>query len=137
MLSDKQIRKEIINRYLGVPYIHKGRTLAGLDCWGFIIDVYKHFKNIDIFDLENYDKDWFKKGKNHFAENYYQKWIKKMKPSFLDVILFKTSKGCINHAGLFLGSGQFIHCPEAGVGISRLNDKWKERIEGFYTYDNS
>ena len=61
--------KEITEKYLGIPYRHRGRSLKGLDCWGLVVLVYKDF-GIDILDLKSYRENWALQGKNYFIENY-------------------------------------------------------------------
>lgn len=125
--------KEIIEKYLGVSYRHKGRTLEGLDCWGLIKEVYKDL-GFELWDIEeDYDEKWSWKGRNHFIENYYKEWVKVKKPNPFDVVLFSNSKGIANHGGVVLKSGKFIHCCKTGVVVSRLGEpRWQKRIEGFY-----
>ena len=128
--------REIIDKYLGIPYLHLGRTLKGLDCWGLPILVYKEKPepNIEIFDLENYEKNWALKGKNHFIDNYYEDWQRHGAPKFLDIILFKNSQGVTNHAGIYLSKGRIIQASRHGVIISRLDGKFLERVEGIYRH---
>lgn len=126
--------KEIIDKYLGVPYLHKGRDIKGLDCWGLVIAVYKEV-GVGVLDLDNYSKNWSFEGGNLFIENYYKEWQKHGSPVFLDVILFSNCKGVPYHAGIYLSRGKFIHGSKAGVVISRLDDdKFYSRIEGIYRY---
>lgn len=51
-----------------------------------------------------------------------------------DLIFFHTrrSRTRVNHVGIYLGGGKFIHAPRRGkrVSISRLNRYWKRRAVG-------
>ena len=125
--------KEIINKYLGIDYIHKGRDLKGLDCWGLVISIYKDL-GIEIFDLEDYERNWHLKGGNIFIENYYNAWVQHTSPIFLDVLLFNSSKGITNHAGIYLKDGRFIHGSRAGVVVTRLEGRWKEKLYGVFRW---
>ena len=126
--------KYIIDKYLAVPYLHHGRDLNGTDCWGIIIQINKE-RNIDILDLENYEQDWAKNGKNDFIDNYYEDWETVKLPRFLDVLLFKNHLGIVSHAGTYLSNGKFIHTHEtAGTIISRLTARWEQRLDGIYRY---
>ena len=53
------VEKLIIDKYLGIPYKHRGREMTGLDCWGFLKCVYADlgFRLFDIEDLE-YGQAW-------------------------------------------------------------------------------
>lgn len=124
----------IADKYLGIPYAHRGRTMEGLDCWGFLKLVYADlgFKLFDVEDLE-YEKNWGLHGRDYFKEYYQNNWEKINDPKCLDGILFVNSRGIANHAGIVLDQQRFIHCCRAGVVIGRLNDpQWQNRIEGFY-----
>lgn len=123
--------KFIINKYLGIPFLHGGRTLNGLDCWGLIIAIYADlgFKLLDI--EEEYTPDWQFKNKNYFIENYCKEWKRATLPELFDGVLFKSGKNIANHAGVVLSDNRFIHTCKAGTIISRL-DEWKNKIEGFY-----
>lgn len=128
------VEKPIIDKYLGIPYLHRGRTLEGLDCWGFLKLVYADlgFKLFDIEDLE-YEKVWGLRGRDYFRENYENDWEKAAEPQPLDAVLFLNSRGIANHAGVVFKNRKFIHCPRQGVVVSRLDDEaWSKRIEGFY-----
>jgi len=125
---------EIISRYLGIPFKHQGRTLDGLDCWGLIKLVYADL-GFDLWDpVQDYDERWYSSN-NHFIENYHREWMQVQEPKFLDGILFHDGFGRINHAGLFLSGGRFIHCCKAGVVIGKLSDPvWKDKFVGFYRF---
>lgn len=124
----------IIDKYLGIPYKHRGRSLEGLDCWGFLKFVYADL-GIRLFDIEDleYSRVWGVEGKNYFKEHYFHDWFEVKEPEVLDGVLFANSRRIANHTGIVLSSGRFIHCARQGVIISRINDpRWLERIEGFY-----
>jgi cell wall-associated NlpC family hydrolase len=125
----------IIDKYLGIPYRHKGRAMDGLDCWGFLKLVYSDlgFRLFDIEDLE-YSRIWGIGNKDYFKDNHANDWEKVNAPEILDGVLFLSSRGIANHAGIVLKNRRFIHCCRAGVIVSRLDDEsWKKKTEGFYT----
>jgi len=126
---------QLINKYLGWEYLHHGREEGKVDCWGLILFIYKECFDINILDLEEYEKNWALRNKNLFIENYYKNWLLITQPKFLDVILFNNSKRITFHAGVYLSNGKFIHGSKAGVVITRLDGKWKERVEGYYRYE--
>ena len=124
--------KDITTKYLGVPYKHMGRTMAGLDCWGLIKLVYADI-GVDVADLDNYELAWARKGHGHFESQKYPEWKRVENPQFLDVVLFKATETIVNHAGLVLDERRFIHCCRAGVVVARLGDlQWFKRTVGFY-----
>jgi probable lipoprotein NlpC len=121
----------ITDKYLGVPYVHLGRTLEGLDCYGLILSIYKD-AGIELFDLDTYPKDWSLKGGNHFIENYSKEWKQVYTPKFLDVVGFKSSRGIFNHAGVMLDANRFINTCRAGTVIQDLYGKWGGMVVGYY-----
>jgi len=119
---------------LGIPYKHRGRSLEGLDCWGFLKLVYTDF-SIRLFDIEDleYSRVWAQEGRDYFKEHYFHDWVQVKTPEVLDGALFINSRKIANHAGIVLSKDRFIHCCRQGVIISRLNDaRWLPRTEGFY-----
>ena len=124
----------IVRKYLNVRYNLRGRDIKdGLDCYGLIIAVYKDL-GFTLLDIEEeYNEDWAWQGRNHFIENYHNQWVKVEWPRFLDVVLFKNSKGIANHGGIVLRADKFLHCSKVNVTVGRLSDdQWQRRIEGFY-----
>lgn len=129
--------KELINKYLGTPFKHLGRSLDGLDCYGLLIMIYKDLE-IPLIDMEQYDEKWAQKGENYFIENYHKQWEEVKNYRIFDVILFKNGSDLLNHIGIVLSGGKFIHSAiRAGTLINRITDpKWFPRIQGFYRFKN-
>lgn len=128
------ITKEyIINKYLGLPYVHEGRTMEGLDCFGIAVLIYRELGH-ELFDFVNLPPDWSLNGCNHMIENYWRDWERVDTPKFLDGVMLKNYKGIANHGGLMLDDHTFIHCvKKIGVVIGDLNQpSWKKRFENFY-----
>jgi N-acetylmuramoyl-L-alanine amidase len=103
--------------FIGVKYVWGGQSSKGFDCSGFVLYVYDSF-GIELphrADLQ--------------ARNGEDVSINELKPA--DVIFFDTNGGqdYINHVGIYIGDGQFIHASSSNsnghaVAISNL--------EGFY-----
>ncbi|MBI4970749.1 MAG: C40 family peptidase [Candidatus Omnitrophica bacterium] len=130
----RDVEKLMVEKYLGIPYRHRGRAMDGFDCWGFLKLAYADL-GVRLFDIEDleYSKIWGLKGKDYFKDNYSHDWEKVNEPQVLDGILFVNSRGVANHAGIVLGNRRFIHCCRQGVMVSRLDDgSWIKKVEGFY-----
>ena len=126
--------EQVIRKYLGVPYKHKGRSMEGLDCYGLGILLYKDL-GYTLFDIKEYAANWSAKGANYLLENYYRQWEKVYSPSTFDAVMFKRTKDSIlvNHGGFVLSDNRFIHCCKQGTIISKwCDEKWVPLLEGFY-----
>lgn len=126
----------LAQKYLGVPYKHRGRDMAGLDCWGLVVLVYKDL-GISVLDIKDYEEGWACKGRNYFLEHHYENWRKVTEPQFLDILLFRNGRGTPYHAGIYLENDRFIQGTNTSVVISGLNGRYRERLEGIYRYDKS
>ena len=119
-LEDKILQE--VSKYIGVRYKRGGSSISGVDCSGFVRLIYRNIFHVDlpytaasqsrlsIFD--DIPLDEHKTG---------------------DLIYFsRTSrKKRINHVGIYLSDGKFVHAIEAtGVTISSLNEPhWKIRVK--------
>lgn len=97
-------------RYRGTRYSYGGLSSRGFDCSGFVKYVYqKHGLNLPH---------------NAAAQYKYGKPVSKSELQPGDLVFFRTggSKG-INHVGIYIGNGQFIHASSAKgrVRIDNLN----------------
>jgi len=120
-LEDNNLVSQLLNyakTFIGTPYRSSGSSPGGFDCSGYTSYVYKQFK----IDLPRVSKDQYKFGKSVDASQ--------AKPG--DLVAF-TSNGRINHVGIYIGNGEFIHSSSTqGVVISKINDPyWGPRFSGY------
>jgi cell wall-associated NlpC family hydrolase len=94
-------------RYLGIPYLWGGTSPAtGFDCSGLVMYVYAQL-GISL---------------PHYAAAQYQLGTavdrSQLQPG--DLVFFDA----LNHVGIYIGNGQFVHAPETGdvVKITALSD---------------
>lgn len=105
--------------WLGTPHRMGGTTKQGVDCSGFVCNVYKEIYGIS---LPRRSQDMAKvckiiKDKNDLKEG--------------DLVFFNNKKGgTINHVGIFLDKDKFIHTSSSkGVTIGRFSETyWAERF---------
>lgn len=97
-------------KYLGIPYVYGGSTPSGFDCSGLVQYV---FRELGV-SLNRVAADQTAHGVPVAKEN--------LLPG--DIVFFhNTSKYTrINHVGIYVGDGNFIHAPQTGdvVKISTL-----------------
>lgn len=112
--KDSDVRQQIVayaKKFLGVKYVYGSSSPKGFDCSGFSLYVYKHFG----IGLERTSDSQGANGTK----------IKRsaLKPG--DLVFFDTNGGLnhIEHVGIYIGSGKFIHASSYNrkVIISELN----------------
>lgn len=134
MQADADV-KEIVNEFLGVPYRHMGRSIRGLDCYGLIVKIYERL-GIRLFEvIGNYSTGSITE-RNLFIVNYHKQWMRVKTPDLFDVVLIRSSGNIVDHAGVYIGEGKFIHTSRAGTVIARLS-AWQNKIEGFYRFNGN
>lgn len=103
------------SRWLRVPYRYGGKSRAGVDCSGFVGQVYQNVYNISLQrTVEGIS-----------AQNCRKIAKSDLKPG--DLVFFNTSKRRkgINHVGLFLKDHHFIHASTSkGVIVSSLREDY-------------
>ena len=117
---------ELAKSKIGTPYKRAGQNSKGFDCSGFVYYIFKE-NNISLPRTS--------KMQSKAGETLSLSEIKKG-----DILSFDTSKkGHINHSGIYLGDGTFIHASSGkakGVTVSKLNSgfykdkfKWGVRVK--------
>ena len=127
-LSDNDyLRNQLVkaaHSYKGVPYKWGGNSVkSGFDCSGLTRAVYR----LNGLDLPRVSRDQYRSGKS----------VKISKLQKGDLVFFMTSGSRINHVGVYIGDGKFIHAPSAGktVRIANLHSSyWKKVYQGSRTY---
>lgn len=131
-LSDQQ-GAQLLPKFLAIPYLHRGRTFHGADCYGMIILWYKECLGIDLLDVEEEyapTSNW--KGRGLFLEHYHLQWERVESPGLYDVAIFRRHGRC-DHVGVYLMRGRFLHMMKAGAAVGDMaNPMWGQSLEGFY-----
>jgi cell wall-associated NlpC family hydrolase len=128
-----------LNDLIGTPFCNHGRDVhTGLDCYGLVMEVYRR----QGIELPEYDADYNDAEKisgiiHHQARSkHWQECRQPLPVPCVLAIRFGTAPGVINHTGVYIGNGKFIHIREkTGVVIDRLDSPaWRGVIAGFYEY---
>ena len=99
---------ETAQLFLGVPYLWGGRSAAGFDCSGFVQTVFE----LNGIDLPRDTGQQIKLGKE-IGKDYAE-------AQKGDLLFFSNSKGRVNHIGIYLEEGRFIHS-SGMVKVNGLN----------------
>jgi len=119
--SSSDSRQQIVayaKKFLGVRYVYGGNTPSGFDCSGYVKYVMSHFG----INLERVASSQACQGKRVSRSE--------LMPG--DLVFFDTNGGgnYINHAGMYIGNGLFIH---ASSGRSNRRVVISDLSSGFYS----
>jgi cell wall-associated NlpC family hydrolase len=110
-LDQSKMMREI-SKFMGVPYVHGGAGLDGMDCSGYTMVVYK---NSIGKSLPRSSAEQSKLGKPVVLSEL----------KFGDLIFFNTTGESASHVGIYLGDDLFAHASVTfGVTISSLQSSY-------------
>lgn len=106
-----------IDEWMGVKYKYGGNTKDGVDCSGLVVQLY----------LAVYDKKLQRNSARIFEDNCRE--INKEELCEGDLVFFSSSrkKNRINHVGLYLYDGKFVHAGSKGVVIDSFDSPYYSR----------
>lgn len=123
---------------IGVAFIDGGRDpKVGLDCWGLVLEVFRRAGNVlPDYRIGCHDIDAI--GVAVAGERMlgrWRHWHAHDAPTPSLVAIRFNSPILVNHTGVYIGGGRFLHTREAtGVCVESIESPaWRHRIEGFYT----
>ncbi|HEY3309351.1 MAG TPA: NlpC/P60 family protein [Desulfuromonadaceae bacterium] len=103
-------------RFVGIPYRWGGDTVVdGMDCSGFVRAVY----NLCGISIPRTSREQFGAGD----------LIIKADLQDGDLVFFGASEDKINHVGIYVGNGKFVHAPRRGedIKISTVDESYFEK----------
>ncbi len=114
-----------VSEWIGVPYKYGGNDKAGVDCSGFISQVYPNVFNIRV----PRNTSQLQQNANHVPRNGLKEG---------DLVFFRINTKEVGHAGIYLFNDFFVHSSTSrGVIISKLDDiYWNKYFVGGGRFSN-
>lgn len=103
-------------RFIGIPYQWGGDTVVdGMDCSGFVRAVY----NLCGVSIPRTSREQYKAGTP----------VSRAELKDGDLLFFGSSESSINHVGIYVGNGKFVHAPRRGEEIktAAIDESYFER----------
>jgi len=103
-------------RFVGIPYRWGGDNVVdGMDCSGFVRAVY----NLCGLSIPRTSRDQFKAGESVAKEDLQDG----------DLVFFGSSEDAINHVGIYVGNGRFVHAPRRGeeIRVTSVDESYFEK----------
>jgi cell wall-associated NlpC family hydrolase len=103
-------------RFVGIPYRWGGdNVVEGMDCSGFVRAVY----NLCGVSIPRTSREQFTAGEPVTKDD--------LKDG--DLVFFGSSEDKINHVGIYVGNGRFVHAPRRGedIKISTVDESYFEK----------
>ncbi len=101
----------LVRPYLGAPYRFGGTGEGGFDCSGLVLRVYQKL-GVRL---------------PRTARAMFQSLPAVADPKPGDLVFFSFSGKAIDHVGIYLGRGRFVHASNRGVVIEPLDAPWYRR----------
>ena len=123
---------------IGIPFVDGGRDpRIGLDCWGLVLEVFRR-AGVTLPDYQIGCHQTEAIGvavEGERLKGRWRHWHAFDAPAPSVIAIRFNSPLLVNHTGVYIGGGRFIHTRElTGVAIERVDaPSWRHRIEGFYT----
>ncbi|MDD2732417.1 MAG: NlpC/P60 family protein [Desulfuromonadaceae bacterium] len=103
-------------RFVGIPYRWGGDNVVdGMDCSGFVRAVY----NLCGLSIPRTSRDQFAAGD----------LVSKSDLKDGDLVFFGAAVDKINHVGIYVGNGKYVHAPRRGeeIRVSAVNESYFEK----------
>jgi len=118
------------------PFCEYGDGPDCYNCWGLVKEVYRRF-NMPLPDIKSISSTLCVEINNIVNEQKNSpSWEMLKKPEVPCVVTLRGNySDKVNHLGVYIGYGKFLHTSIGHVSVGRLIcPRWKQRIEGFARY---
>lgn len=96
-------------KYVGIPFLDRGRDMAGLDCWGLVRLIYAQERGIELPDYGEISvKDLLRVSRS--IDRGQEAWEPTDKPRAFDVAVMRYyGRGLVGHVGVMVDARTMIH----------------------------
>lgn len=124
--------------FVGIPDLAKGRTVAGADCWGLAMLVYREVCGIELPDYASEyldDRDHAELGAIFAREKVKASWLPVDRPDAYDLVLFRIGRHD-SHVGIWAAPNRMLHTVMGDYSkIGRFDQSpWLGRLVGIYRW---
>ncbi len=136
-----QVPEEWVNNYVGVPFLDRGNSMEGSDCWGLMEMVLHEQFEVTLPEYERFEYGDGSERKRisdymmQMANEYPWKKIDVEEAKAGDVLLLRMS-GFKTHVSVVVARGWMLHTEEGIDSVLERYDgtSWKNRVVGTYRH---
>jgi len=126
-----------LDDFIGIPYVEKGRTLEGCDCWGLLVLVYDRYFKIKVPSFsDDYQGFADREGVDLLLEQHRNEWVQVESPHIGDGV-FMILQGR-PHVGIYIGDDRILHTSKGFGSIIERTDsvRLRNRIQSFHRFQH-
>lgn len=128
----------LFDRFVGIPYLDRGRSIVGLDCWGLVVMVFRELRGIALPSYaEHYITGADRAEIARLIAGELEPWIEVApgQEQRFDGVLMREGK-YPRHVGLVTSPGQLLHVDQGETSrIERYRQgALAHRVVGFFRY---
>jgi cell wall-associated NlpC family hydrolase len=118
--------------YIGIPFVDKGRTWDGCDCYGLARLVLGEQLGIWMPSYtEHYESAEVGAGVSAAWTTFEPLWTRIEEPRPFAVVLFSFPYGCL-HCGVMVDDRQMLHVERGKAAVKEAVDAFRKKPDGFY-----
>ena len=126
-------------RYIGLPYVFKGESFEGVDCYGLCRLFFKEERKVELPDYGHLYQDGDGQAISVAVLNNRAsgQWVMSPHPVPFSVATFRV-KGLPIHCGIVLEGTSFLHAFKGRLScIEDIQDiSWRSRVEGYSVWQS-
>lgn len=126
------------DRFVGIPYVTRGRDREGLDCWGLVRLAFAELRGIELPSLVgDYSSHEDRESIAGLIHGELPAWdhISAGSEKTFDGVLMRSGRQAC-HIGLVVSPGKLLHVEDKRLSVVEPYGAWRlaHRVIGFYRY---